>query len=189
MTTIQRRDLSRNNFLQHRNPFPQRAELTPPASSIGAASCLCAGADTDWSAVIDGCRDVLAIAVGENTNMDTFERACREANRKAEARPRDPRLERLRRLLDDDISLERAWHEPNQMSGAPAATVEALAYSLRRGVGELTKPSTLRRLSELAESQIKSVCRRVQNFRPEIATPWSVDEVAALIAKWRELHG
>ena len=48
---------------------------------------------------------------------------------------------------------------------------------------------TLRRLSGLGEGQIKAVCRRVQSFNPEIATPWSSVEVAALIAKWRELHG
>jgi hypothetical protein len=61
-------------------------------------------------------------------------------------------------------------------------------YLLRRGIDELTQPDTLRRLSMLTEGQLKAVCRRVQSFNPEIATPWSSDEVAALIAKWRELH-
>src|SRR5215471_18320040 len=47
-------------------------------------------------------------------NSDTFEHACREADRKAAARPQDRRLERLRRLLEDDVSLERAWAELNR---------------------------------------------------------------------------
>jgi len=188
VTTIQTRDLSRNNFLQHRNPLPQRAKLTPPVSSIGAASCLCAGADTDWPAVIDGCRDLLVVAFGVNAASEgaVFERACREADRKGAARHH---LERLRRLLAaDDISLERSWHELNR--GAAASTVEALVYGLRQGIEALPKnPNRLRGLSELSEAQLKAVCRRVQSFNPKIATPWSSDEVAALIAKWKELHG
>ena len=60
--------------------------------------------------------------------------------------------------------------------------------SLPRGVNELTNADTLHRLSGLDEGQLKAVCRRVQSFNPEIATPWSSDEVAALIAKGRELH-
>jgi hypothetical protein len=72
---------------------------------------------------------------------------------------------------------------------APAALVEALMYSLRRGVGEIDKPDTQRRLSELDKGQLKAICRRLQNFKPEIAPPWSPQDVAALIAKWRELHG
>jgi len=62
-------------------------------------------------------------------------------------------------------------------------------YSLRRGIIELTQPDTLRRLSMFDEGQLKAICRRLQNFKPEIATPWSSEEVAALIARWRELHG
>jgi hypothetical protein len=71
----------------------------------------------------------------------------------------------------------------------PATVVEALMYSLRRGVNDLTRPDALRRLSALDDTQLKTVCRRVQNFKPEIATPWSSEEVAELIARWRELHG
>ena len=96
-------------------------------------------------------------------------------------------LARLRRLMDDDVSLDRAWHELN--AGAAASTVEALVFGLRDGLAALPKnPDRLRRLSELNAEQLKAVCRRVQDFNPEIATPWSSDEVAALITKWRELH-
>jgi hypothetical protein len=100
------------------------------------------------------------------------------------------RLAWLRRLQLSEVSLERAWHEFNRGDGrAPQALVEALVYSLRRGIAELTKPDTLRRLSELDKGQLKAICRRLQNFNPEIATPWSSNDVAALIVEWRELHG
>jgi len=75
------------------------------------------------------------------------------------------------------------------MDHAPGATVEALMYSLQRGVGELTQPNTLRRLSELNKHQLKQVCRRVQNFNSDIATPWSREEAAALVSNWRKLRG
>jgi hypothetical protein len=113
-----------------------------------------------------------------------FCEACGRVDRKGAPRHH---LERLRRLLADDVSLERAWHDLRP-KGTAASTVEALMYSLRRGIDELTKPDTRRRVSELEEGQVKVVCRRVQNFNPEIATPWRSDGVAALIAKWKELH-
>jgi len=72
--------------------------------------------------------------------MDTFEKACAEAGRKGAARPQDsPRLKRLRRLLEDDVSLERAQHEIMRARPTPEATVDALVYLLRRGIAELTK--------------------------------------------------
>ncbi len=103
---------------------------------------------------------------------------CSPANRKGTPRHH---LERHRRRLADDVAL--------QPKGVARSTVEALMYSLRRGVNELTHPDTLRRLSAIDNAQLKAVCRRLQNFKPEIATPWSSEKVAALIAKWKKLHG
>ena len=164
------------------------APVISPAVSAGTAVSGGTAGDTGWLATIDACHGLLAIALGTNKMGDTFERACREADRKTAARPQDPRLTRLRRLLEDDVSLERAQHEIMRARPAPETFVEALMYSLRRGTDEVTHADTLHRLSGLGEGQLKAVCRRVQSFNPEIATPWSSDEVAALIAKWRELH-
>jgi hypothetical protein len=107
---------------------------------------------------------------------------CREADRRAASRPVDAKTLRARRLLADDISYDRAYGEIMRDRPAPEAMVDALVFSLRRGVGELPTPDTQRRLSELDADQLKAACRRVQNFKPEIAPPWSPDEVAALIA-------
>jgi hypothetical protein len=142
---------------------------------------------TAWEVVIEGCRDLLS--VGANNKDDTFERVCRDADRRAASRPEDPRILRARRLLADDVSYERAYAEFMRERPMPEATVDALVCSLRRGIAELTKPDILRRLSELDKGQLKAICRRLQNFKPEIAPPWSPEDVAALIAKWRELHG
>jgi hypothetical protein len=155
------------------------APVISPAVSVGAAG---------WSATIDACHCLLAIALGTNNMDDTFERACREADRKTAARSQEPRLTRLRRLLEDDVSLERARHEIMGARPAPEAFVEALLYSLRRGIDKLAQPDTQRRLSALTEHQLEAVCLRVQTFQPKIAEPWSADDVDLLISSWRKFR-
>jgi hypothetical protein len=169
----------------------QLAVVSAPSHDRDWCTEVAARTDTDWPDIIDGCRDLLAIAIGENTGTeDTFEPACPESDRKAASRRADVGTLRAHRLLaDDGISYERAYWEIMRGRPAPETMVEALMYSLRRGVNELTKPDTLRRLSMFDEGQLRRVCRRVQNFNAEIATPWPSEEVAALIARWRELHG
>jgi hypothetical protein len=147
-----------------------------------------AKAGTDWLGILDGSRDLLAIGVGENTEMDTFERACREADRRAAARPRDADLDKLRRLLDDDVTLAAASAKLRKHRPTPATAVEALIYSLRRGVNELTQHDTQRRLSELNKGQLEAVCLRVQAFEPTIAPAWSADDADLLISAWRKFR-
>ena len=143
---------------------------------------------TDWPGILDGCRYLLAIGVGENTEMDTFERACREAERRAAARPRDADLDRLRRLLDDDVTLAAASAKLREDRPTPATAVEALMYSLRRGVNELTQPNTQRRLSELNKDQLEAICLRVQAFEPNIAPAWRANDADLLISAWRKFR-
>ena len=99
------------------------------------------------------------------------------------------RLAHLRRLMAYDISIDRAWHELEADRTAPKATVEALMFSLRRGINELAQPSTLRRLSTLDEYQLEDVCLRVQAFQQRIAPAWSADDVDLLISAWRKFRG
>jgi hypothetical protein len=187
-----------DNSRQQKNAPPKRGKLKDHChedvhvrasahNNIPTTSWFSAPGGTDWEGVVEGWRDLLA--VGTNNMDDTFERACRDADRKPASRPEDPRILRARRLLADDVSYERAYAEFMRERPTSEATVDALVYSLRRGIAELTRPDILRRLSELDKGQLKAICRRLQNFKPEIAPPWSPEDVAALIAKWRELHG
>jgi hypothetical protein len=57
----------------------------------------------------------------------------------------------------DSGGLERAYYEIGRDHPTPAVTLQALMYSLRRGVNELIKPDTLRRFSALAEDQLEAV--------------------------------
>ena len=93
------------------------------------------------------------------------------------------------RALERNPGIERAHAGLNQLNHAAASTVEALMYSLRRGADELTKPDTQRRLSELSEDRLRTVCGRLQNFKSEIALAWAPEEVEVLMNVWSAVHG
>jgi hypothetical protein len=121
-------------------------------------------ARTDLRSLADAVLEALVSAGIIRLEQATFELACEQADR--ERLPRPSRL--------------------GAATAAPPTTVEALMFSLRRGVNELAQLDTLRRLSALDGDQVKQVCRRVQAFQAGIAQPWSADEVDALISAWRK---
>jgi hypothetical protein len=75
-----------------------------------------------------------------------------------------------------------------QRYGAAHSTVDALMYSLRRGIEAITEPDNQRRLAELSEDQLLAVCQRLQNFKPNIAPAWPPEEVEALASIWSTVH-
>jgi hypothetical protein len=68
------------------------------------------------------------------TDDDGFAEACRRADEKQRRKPPDPRLERLRWLIDDDVSIERAWHELNERApgDVPTATLRTAKFLLQQ---------------------------------------------------------
>jgi hypothetical protein len=115
--------------------------------------------DTDWSGVLDAARTMMAIAIGEEVSiMDTFDAACRRADRKAASQPRNEGLERLRRLLDADVSIERAWAELNGNRSTAEATVEAVKEAVRsRGVSALDESATRERLARCGAKALNAL--------------------------------
>lgn len=92
------------------------------------------------------------------------------------------RLARLRRLMADDVSLERACHEIGRNRQAPQQTIEALMLGLRsRGVNALNEAAVRQRLLALNDQQLNDVCRRLQRLKPEIAKPWGDEETQTLL--------
>jgi hypothetical protein len=101
-------------------------------------------------------------------------------------------LQRLWRLLDSNVSLDRAYAEIHRhwFSGrAAASTVEALVFSLRAGVAALSELNTLRRLSELSDAQLREVATRLQKFKPDIASTWAREDVEVLVAVRSAVYG
>jgi hypothetical protein len=122
----------------------------------------------------------------------TFAAACRAADKAQRRKPKDLRLEKLRRLMADDISLERADAElrADRLRGRAAeATVDALAFSLRSGVGALKRPNVLRRLSELSDPQVREIAVRLQKFKPNIAPAWTAQDLQVLLAVRSKVRG
>jgi hypothetical protein len=121
----------------------------------------------------------------------TFARACREADKRQRRKPKDPHVERLRRLMAE-VSLERAHAELSafRLDGRAAySTVKALMFSLRSGIRALGDPNTMRRLSELSDVQLREVAVRVQKFKPHIAPAWTAQDVSVLLAVRGKIHG
>jgi len=60
----------------------------------------------------------------------TFAEACRKADEKQRRKPPNPRLDRLRRLMDDDVSIERAWHELHERApgDVPISTLRTAEF-------------------------------------------------------------
>jgi hypothetical protein len=120
----------------------------------------------------------------------SFDELCRKADVAARKHRKDPDVERLQRLLAD-VSLERAYAEIHSRwlsKRAADSTLEALMFSLRAGVGALSHPDALRRLSELNDTQFRDVAVRLQKFKPAIAPAWVPEEVRVLIAARRKCH-
>src|SRR5262245_39486300 len=111
-------------------------------------------------------------------------KAYREADARQRRQPKDPRLEKLRRMMADDVSLAQAWYELNVarfFGCAAVSTVKALMFSLRNGVAALARPETVHRLSELSDTQMREVAVRAQKFGPNIAPAWTEKDLQVLL--------
>jgi hypothetical protein len=77
---------------------------------------------------------------------------------------------------------ERAICTNRHRHGAASLTLEAVMYSLRkRRTGALKEPDTRHRLAQLNEDQLVEVASRLQKLKPNIAQPWSDQEIAELV--------
>jgi hypothetical protein len=153
-------------------------------------------AGTDWQGLGEAMVKALASAGINEPVPSTLQRASELANRGrqkvSDGEIIEPkRLERLRRMMADNVSLDQAWHELRDNRDAPRSTIDALMYGLReRGVATLNEPAAQRRLLALGDEQVREVCGRLQRLKPESARPWSADEVETLISTREELrHG
>jgi hypothetical protein len=92
-------------------------------------------------------------------------------------------LARLRRLMSNDVSLER--DEINRAAReryneAPKATYDAAVYELRYGLPQLKNPNCQRRLSDLSAAQLKNLIASLQQRRGQF--PNVSDELLTTLA-------
>jgi hypothetical protein len=87
----------------------------------------------------------------------------------AETPPED--LKRLRRLMSDSVSHERAWDEIScvareRFNEAPKATYDAVVHELRtNGLSQFRRTNCQRRLANLSTAQIKNLMVSLQQRR------------------------
>src|SRR5262245_14185911 len=146
-------------------------------------------ATSDWSDALVAALSLMAAISGpeiieaamQRDHVDWL-RLCREADQRARQRPQDARLVRLRELLDESVTIERASTELSTVKQrAPQTTVEALMHSIREGgVKALEGSATKRRLGELSDEQAIEVGNRLQRLQPNIACAWTAEEVGLL---------
>jgi hypothetical protein len=100
--------------------------------------------------------------------LDTFERACDRAKTAAAKHPRNPRIEHLRKLLEDDVPIDRVW---NDISGArrrptPQTTIEAIMLSVQQhGLEALEYPVNVERLLRCNKGAKTEINRRIAKLR------------------------
>jgi hypothetical protein len=116
----------------------------------------------------------------------SFVKLYREADEKQRRKVPDPRFKRL----DDDVSIERAWHEINHPTDrAAASTVEALMFGLReRGAAALAEGPVRQRLVQLDRAQVLQIGDRLQRLQAHIANAWTPAEVRQLFTTWGRLR-
>jgi len=72
---------------------------------------------------------------------------------------------------------------------AASSTVDALMYSLRQGAGALALTHVQRRLAELNDEQMRSVCAQLLNRIPNVARSWKQDDIEYFVLAWAACHG
>jgi hypothetical protein len=96
----------------------------------------------------------------DEDEMASFWRACDRADDRQRRKSADPKLERLHRLMDDDVSLERAYAAINSGRPTPESTIEAIKQAVRdRGVKALEEPDTKARLQNCDNAARKELQR------------------------------
>jgi hypothetical protein len=101
-------------------------------------------------------------------------RICRGADAKlAEERKAGRHVEsadilRMRRLLSEDVSLERMWTEINDWRNRPTpqVTVEAIMYCVRtRGPAALKEPANIERLTRCDAAALAQIDKRMAKLK------------------------
>jgi hypothetical protein len=155
-----------------------------------------AAASTGWSVLLEQAEHVLR-QLQDATIDDPWAEASRREAALDYSKARGRRVSvvlyapeevaRLRRLMSDDVSIERAQRELSTCaSGAAASTVEALMFALREG--GVDEPHVVRRLAQLDHAQVRDIATRLQKLEPHIAPAWTPEDVEALLTVWSETH-
>jgi hypothetical protein len=77
------------------------------------------------------------------------------------------RLAQLRRLMADNVSLDRAWHELNDVRNRPTpkATIDSVWWAIcEHGMSALAEPRIADRIANFDEAARSELDRRIANI-------------------------
>jgi len=101
-------------------------------------------------------------------SLDSFERACDRADELARQQCVSEETLRARRLLSDDVSIERAWNEINDphRRPTPRSTVEAILHRVReRGIAALDEAENIERLGQCDPAAMEQINQRIAKLK------------------------
>jgi hypothetical protein len=122
-------------------------------------------ARADAQTILDGLDDdIEEEPIEDEFDVQSFREACRRADASQRRKPIDVLIERLRRLMEPDVTLERPWHETNHPwraeGRAAESTVEAIKVAVRaRGAAALEEPPTQERLRRCDRAAVAEIDR------------------------------
>lgn len=74
-------------------------------------------------------------------------------------------------------------------AAAAASTIDALMYSLRKGIVALSRDDVQQRLVALDEQQMRDVCAQLLKRNSDVTKSWKPDEIEHLVIAWAACHG
>ena len=134
-------------------------------------------ADTDWPGVVDTALEMLVAGGVIEPELDiphwdapSWREAAvgyhrdRPGSLAVEIDPKP--LVRLRRLMANGVSLERAWHELRDNRATPVVTIEAIKQAVRdRGLAALNEPAVRARVQRCDGAPLASVNEWLVDFK------------------------
>ena len=157
--------------------------VSAPTHDEGWWAAEAARTGSDWPGVIDVAFEMMAAGGVLEPELDmtawdvpSWRQAAVEYHRDrpgrlaVEIEPKQ--LARLRRLMADDVSLDRVWRELNDPGARPTpqTTVNVLFYQLRMdGLAAFEHPNCRRRLAELSTEQLRELMAALIRVSPRCA--------------------
>jgi hypothetical protein len=102
--------------------------------------------------------------------MWTFWRACERADAAPNRQPVDPKIGCVWRLLDDTVSLDRAYAIITANRPTPETSIDAIKVAVRdRGVAALNEPATRQRLQRCDAAARADIEQWLSRFKQRLS--------------------
>ena len=102
------------------------------------------------------------------SSLDSFERACDRVDELARRQRVSEEILRARRLLSENVSIERAWNEINDPHSRPTpqSIIEGILHCVRqRGIAALDETKNIERLRQCDPAAMAQIEQRIAKLK------------------------